>query len=239
MLELFFRKLEARDSLPREEREVLREIVRGPRQVAAGAEIVRQGSDPGESTLLLAGLAGRSVTLPNGTRQFTSLNIPGDFVDLHSFLLRRMDHGIVALGPCSIAKCSHASLREATSRYPHLTRSLWLDTLVDGAIHRQWVVSMGRRDTLGRLAHLACEHYVRLEAVGLAAAGRFDFPASQAQIGDVLGVSTVHVNRTLQELRASGVVTWERSQVTIHDWNRLAGMAGFDPGYLQLAPTPV
>src|SRR4051794_39232077 len=129
--------------------------------------MVVQGSSPQESTLLLEGLTARANTLYDGAQQITALHIPGDFVDLHSFLLRTMDHSVVALTDCRVASLSHQRLRTLTSRFPHLARLFWLSTLLDAAIHRQWIVGLGRRDALSHCAHLLCEMSLRLSVVGL------------------------------------------------------------------------
>jgi CRP-like cAMP-binding protein len=222
-----------------EERAAL-EAAFAPRQHAPfGREIVRQGSSPGESTLLVEGLTGRVVTLKDGAEQITALHIPGDFVDLHSFLLRRMDHSVVALTDCTIAAIPHPKLRDLTSRYPHLTRLLWLSTLLDAAIHRQWLAAMGRRDALAQLAHLLCEQYLRHEVVGLAGGNAFDLPLSQAQLANALGRSRATVNGAVQQLRDEGLVVWTGRRVEIPDWTALADLAEFDATYLQLGAMPV
>jgi len=125
-----------------------------------------------------------------------------------------------------------------TERFPHLTRLLWLLTLLDGAIHREWLIGMGRLSASQRTAHLICEMYTRLEALGLASDHRFDFPITQAALADAVGISTVHVNRVLQELRQRGLIAWDGGQVSIPDWHGLAGMADFDDLYLHLVREP-
>lgn len=239
MIELLVKKLELRDPLHPPERAALQACVTGPTFHAAGEAMVLQGSSPDRSTLLVEGLTGRVVTLQDGSQQITSVHIPGDFVDLHSFLLRRMDHSVVALTDCSAATAPHPKLRDLTSRYPHLARLLWLSTLLDAAIHRQWLAAMGRRDAAGQLAHLLCEMNLRLEVVGLAADGAFDLPLSQAQLADILGRSRATVNAAVQELRARGLVAWRGSRVRIADWDGLVQAAEFDPTYLQLEAMPV
>ena len=153
--------------------------------------------------------------------------------------MKQMDHGVVALTDCVIAQAPHAALRRLTEEHPHLTRLLWLDTVIDAAIHRQWIACMGRRTALAHLAHLVCELYKRLEVVRLAADCTFELPLSQAVLADVLGLSTVHVNRLIAELRSGGVLTWAQGRVEILDWDKLAELAEFDPAFLRLRSEPV
>ncbi|BCG83744.1 hypothetical protein MesoLj113b_72860 (plasmid) [Mesorhizobium sp. 113-3-3] len=145
---------------------MLAHVVSGGKEFSVGQDLVSEGSRPIYSTLLVEGLAARYKVLENGGRQFTSLQVPGDFVDLHAFLLKTMDHGIVALSLCRVMFADHTKLRVITEKAPHLGRLLWLDTLVDAAIHREWIVAMGRRSKVSHLAHLICELFIRLQVVG-------------------------------------------------------------------------
>jgi CRP-like cAMP-binding protein len=214
--------------------EALAEIMTPPRRFERGQDMIRQYASPHESTLLLAGLAGRRVTLASGAAQVTAIQVPGDFVDLHSFVLPRLDHSVVALTNCTVASAPHAALRRLTERFPQMARALWFLTMVDAAIHRQWLVMVGRRDALERMAHLLCEINLRLADAGLAQDGRFHLPLTQAEMADVLSLSTVHVNRVLQQLRRLGLLVWAQGQVEIRDPAALAGLAEFDPTYLVL-----
>jgi CRP-like cAMP-binding protein len=132
----------------------------------------------------------------------------------------------------------HANLAELSRTHPHLTRLFWLQTLMDGAIHREWLVAMGRRPALGQAAHLLCELYLRLEAVNGARDFSFAVPLTQSELGDVLGLSSVHVNRVLQELRTRQIISWRGQNVVILDWPRLQEIAEFDPRYLHLTREP-
>lgn len=143
-----------------------------------------------------------------------------------------------ALGPCKAAFIDHEALVQLTLDHPHLNRLLWMTTTIDGAIQRAWITCLGRRSPRQHLAHLICEIYLRLEVVGLADDGVFSFPATQEELGDMLGLSTVHVNRTLQDLRSKGLVHWRGNIVTIDDFQRLAASAEFDPTYLHLRREP-
>lgn len=232
-------KLSRRNQLSDEEKAVLGGILAPPTMVKGGDDIVRQHASPQHSTLLLDGFAARYVVLMDGARQITELNVPGDFVDLHSLLMSPMDHGVAALTDCTVAYCPHEALREVTETQPHLTRLLWMDTLIDAAVHRQWLAGLGRRAATGRLAHLLCELYLRLEVVHRAGGGTMTLPLSQATLADVLGLSTVHVNRCVAQLREEGLINWSGRSVRFLDWDRLVHLAEFDPTYLRLSREPV
>jgi CRP-like cAMP-binding protein len=232
------RKLEHFDRLSDEERQLLEGAIVRPRVVNKGQDIVREGDRPTESILLLEGFAARYNLLRKGKRQITALHIPGDFVDLHSFLVKKMDHAVLALTPCSVAGVPHETLRDISENHPHLTRLLGVNLAVDAAIHRQWIVALGRRSALEHTAHLFCEMFVRLRAVGLTESDSFKLPLTQAELGDSLGLSTVHVNRVVQELRARGLITWKGETLVIDDWERLQELAEFDPTFLSLESEP-
>ncbi len=231
-------KLQHRDALSDEEREVLTNAVARVRDVPADEDIVREGDRPTDSCLLLEGFAARYRVLSDGRRQITAVHVMGDFVDLHSFLLKTMDHGVVALSPCRVALVPHATLASITDKHPHLTRLLWLSTLIDGAMHRQWLTAIGRTSAIASVAHLLCELYLRLKAVDQVVGYSFDLPITQAELGDMLGLSTVHVNRVLQELRGSELIRWTGGKVTLLDWAKLTTLGEFNPAYLHLESEP-
>ena len=238
MLESLYLNLGQHDDLSEQEKGLLVGAMTVEMDFATGQDIVAEGSRPGYSTLIIEGLAARYKVLEDGGRQFTSLQVPGDFVDLHAFLLKTMDHGIIALSPCRVIAADHSRLRTITEQAPHLTRLLWLDTLVDGAIHREWIVAMGRRSKTAHLAHLVCELFVRLQVVKQTNGMSFRLPLSQAELADVLGLSVVHMNRVIGALRRVGVIGWANHMVTILDWQRLVEIAEFDPTYLSMNREP-
>lgn len=238
MIEKLILNLGSHDVVTDEEKATLAAIITRTGSFGVGEDLVEQGSRPGYSTLMVEGISARYKILEDGRRQITALHVPGDFVDLHAFLLKKMDHGIVAMSPCKVAFAGHADLKIVTETMPHLTRLLWLDTLVDGAIHREWLVAMGRRPTRSHLAHLLCELYVRLKTVEMVEGASFGLPLSQSEMADVLGISLVHLNKTLQQLRGDGAVRWESRVVEILDWEKLQETAEFDPTYLSLSVEP-
>jgi CRP-like cAMP-binding protein len=232
------RKLEQFDSLSEAERRLLEQAAIRQRAVAKSEDLVREGDRPSESLFLITGFAARYNLLRTGKRQITALHVPGDFVDLHSFLVKKMDHGVMAVTACTVGVVPHDALRTISETQPHLTRLLGVNIAVDAAIHRQWIVTIGRQSALEHAAHLFCEMYLRLRAVGLTEDYSFKFPLTQAELGDTLGLSTVHVNRVIQELRAEGLITWRGETVVVTDWPRLQQIADFDPTFLSLDSEP-
>jgi CRP-like cAMP-binding protein len=197
-----------------------------------GEEIIAQDSEVSESCLMITGWTGRAVYLENGKRQITALHIAGDFVDLHGFTLKYMDHSVIALTATQVAFVRHEELKRITHVSPHLTRLFWMLTTIDGAVQRTTIASLGRRPALQRLGHLLCELDCRLAVVGLARDHTYDVPLVQEELADILGLSVVHMNRTIQDLRKAGLVAWTGSKIVIHDFNRLVEFSGFDPRYL-------
>lgn len=231
--------LSRRDELTPEEIKLLTALPRRRRSFARGETIIPSHAEPTECGLLVEGFAGREIMVGEGGRQLTAIRVPGDFLDLCTLLMRVTDHAVVALTSCVVTFVSHRDLLQLVERSLHLGRLLWLTTTLDGAIQRNMSVSVGRRDALTRMANLICDLYLRLETVGLAKHHTMRIPLSQATLGDLLGISAVHVNRTLQTLRRRKVVSWNTSgDVVIRDHDRLAAIAGFDPVYLNLVKLP-
>ncbi|MCB5204073.1 Crp/Fnr family transcriptional regulator [Neorhizobium sp. T786] len=238
MIDPLFKNLEHRDVLSADERTLLQKVLRKERRFAKGEDIVADGSRPGTSTLIVEGFAARYKLTEDGTRQITALHVPGDFVDLHAFMMKTMDHGIVALSPCRVALAEHPELKAITENAPHLSRMLWLDTLIHGSITRSWIVAMGRRSKSSHLAHILCELYSRLKVVDRVDGQSFAFPLSQGEMADVMGLSLVHMNRVIQTMRREGLISWVNQIITILDWDRLSSLAEFDPLYLNLWVEP-
>lgn len=221
-----------REWLSEEERQVLESAVTGVRSVPARTCIMRRGELVNQSTLLVDGFVCRYLDDRNGYRQLVSLHVPGDFVDLHGFPMKRLDHDIATLGPCTLATVEHRTLSGILVKHPRLTRWLWFSTLLDAAIHREWIFRLGRLGAEGRVAHLFCELNARLEMVGLASDGSFSLPATQADIAEACGITGVHVNRVLRLMRERGLALFRSGEVSILDYDRLRVLAEFDPVYL-------
>lgn len=234
MIEPLLRKLNAHDLVRPDEVNALQAALGERLSHRARKTIVERGKEIHYSTLLLQGMACRYKDLRNGERQISALHVPGDFVDLHSFSLKKLDHSILTLTACEVAIVQHDTLTRITEELPHLTRMLWFLTNLDAALHREWTTSLGRRDAAARLAHLLCELQVRLEVVGLADAEGYELRLTQIDLAECLGLTSVHVNRTLKQLRESGLVEVSGRRVRMLDRQGLARVAEFRPDYLYL-----
>lgn len=234
MISVHLKKLRQRAEISAEEERAIRDSVTETRHLPADQIFVRSGEPLNSSALLLSGWMARSKDLPSGERQVTELHVAGDFTDLHGFTLKRLDHDVTTLSECVIAVVPHERLLQITTKYPHLARVYWFCTNVDGAIHREWALSLGQRSALSRMANLFCELYMRLRVVGRTEGNGYEFPLTQRELSECLGLTVVHANRTLQELRRRGLVEFENRFVTIVDRRGLEGVAEFDPSYLYL-----
>ena len=237
-LDILVGYLELRDDLNEEERQLITSLPHEIRTFKRHDNLVTDHTSPNVSCVLTKGYAARAIYMEKGTRQLTAVHIPGDFVDLHALLLKIMDHSVIALTDCEAAFIPHDRLRALTEQAPHLSRVLWLSTVVDAAISRAWLTCIGRRSPHQHIAHLFCELYVRLNAVGLATDNRFSFPVTQSDLADMLGLSIVHVNKTLAQLREMQMFIWKGSTVEILNFAKLAKYSDFDPVYLSLAKMP-
>ena len=238
MFDKFLMKLRVRDDVSKREEELLRSLVGEEKRVGPRKTIIRAGDELDESTLLLEGLMCRYKDLRDGSRQICELHVAGDFVDLHSFTLKKLDHNIMALTACKIALVPHDGLKALTENEPHLTRLLWFSTNVDAAIHREWVLSLGRRKAISRLAHFFCELHCRLGVVGLAEEDGYAFDLTQADVAECMGLTNVHVNRTLKSLREQGLLDFRDKYVRILDLPGLRRVGEFKPDYLRLEHRP-
>ena len=231
---MLLRKLDSIATLSDEEQEAVRNLPARTRTLEPGQDIVREGDKPSQCCLVLEGWLCRYKILGEGRRQIFSFHIPGDTPDLQSLHLPVMDHSLGTVTVATVAFIPHDSVRDLTLRFPRLGAVLWRDTLIDAAIFREWMTGMGRKSAYGRIAHLFCEMYLKLEAVGLAGDHRCPLPITQTELGDALGLTTVHVNRTLQEMRGEGLITLRSSTLVVNAWNDLCRSAEFDPTYLHL-----
>ncbi|MDR7039851.1 CRP-like cAMP-binding protein [Methylobacterium sp. BE186] len=227
-------KLERGAVLSDTDRATLEELCTRTRDVEARQDLIREGERPEVVHLVMSGLACRYKVLPDGKRQILAFLIPGDFCDLHVAILGLMDHSICTLSRCTMVAISSESIAELTLNHPRITRALWWATLVDEGILREWLTGMGQRSSEAQTAHLFCELLVRLQAVGLAAPNSCYLPLTQNELADALGISDVHMNRTLQQLRADGLIVLSKSILTVPDVARLQAFAHFNPNYLHL-----
>ncbi len=231
-------KLERGADLTVEDRARLEAVVRHRRSVERRKDLIHQGDAPSDVHLVMEGFACRYKVLPNGRRQIMAFLIPGDFCDFHVAILGVMDHGIATLTPCTMVSIPSETIADLTMNHPRIARALWWCTLVDEAILREWLVNMGQRPADQQVAHVLCELLVRLQSVGLATDTSYDFPLTQQELGDAMGLSVVHTNRSLQTLRDAGLMVLKDGTMTIPDVARMNEFAGFDPNYLHLTRRP-
>lgn len=234
MIETHLAKLRARDTISPEEEAIIRASLGEVRDLPAHNTCIRAGERLNCSTLLIEGLMCRYKDLPGGDRQITELHVAGDFLDLHSFSLKQLDHNVMTLTPCRVVLMPHVKLTEITEKHPHLARVYWFITALDAAIHREWELSLGRRTAIQRIAHLVCELHVRLGLIGQADDTGFALPLTQADLSDCTGLTPVHVNRTLRELRERGLMEFRGRRASIQDLAGLRSLAEFDDAYLYL-----
>ena len=227
-------KLDAFTKLSTDDRAALAEISRNYRYIDARRDLISEGDKPRFVHLVLEGWACRYKTLPDGKRQIVSLFVPGDFCDVNVYILKQMDHSIGAITRVKVAMITPEEMNALTAENPRFTQALWWHELVAAAVQREWTVNIGQRSAYERLGRLLIELYLRLKAVGRANDGRCDFPLTQTDLADAMGLTSVHVNRTLQELRRDGMIELERKQLRILDLERLMDATMFNPNYLHL-----
>lgn len=215
--------------------DVLRAIPAAVRLYPAGSDIIEPGARLEHTLLLTQGLAARYGQTRGGGSQITQLCVPGEFVDLHGFVLKTVDQAVCAVTDCAAVAFRHDELAAALACNADLAALFWRETALEGAIHRQWLTAMGAMDAAERLAHLLCELSLRLEDGGVGDGWSFRLPLTQMALGQILGISTVHVNRTLMELRRLGLIDWTGDAVLIRDRPSLERLAQFDRGYLRRA----
>jgi CRP-like cAMP-binding protein len=228
------RKLANFTALSAVERQAVVDSCGDVREVAAREDVIAQGDRTGGVKLLLEGFACRYKTLEDGRRQIVAYFVPGDLCDLRVFILKRMDHSIGAIAPSRIATIAPQNILNLLHTYPTLTTALWWSTLVEEAIAREWIVNVGQRNALERTAHLFCELLYRFRAVGLNEGLSCTLPLTQVELAETLGLSSVHVNRTLQELRRQKLITLDSGTLTIQDLHALEELSFFNADYLHL-----
>lgn len=238
MIAAHLAKIKSRHPLSAEEEAAIRAIIPPGKRVGRNSTIVHEGELLEASTLLLEGVMCRFKDLADGKRQITQVHIAGDFVDLHGFTLKRLEHDVMTLTDCVMTLVPHEQIRQLIEQWPRLGRLYWFSTNLDASMNREWELSLGQRSAAGRLATLFCELQVRLQVVGLESA-RFNLGMSQSQLADSLGMTPVHVNRTLRLLREQRLLNYQRGEAHILDLEGLKSLAAFDDRYLYLDPDPL
>jgi CRP-like cAMP-binding protein len=231
---MLIRKLESIATLSNEERQAIENLPVRIHHLNARQDIVRDGDKPSHCCLVLEGWTYRYKLLSEGKRQIFSFHVPGDIPDLQSLHIHTMDHSLATVTKATVAFIPHESMRELAARFPGIASIFWRDTLIDAAIFREWMIGMGRRSAYERIAHLFCEMYLKLQAVGLAEDYRCPMPITQVDLADALGLTSVHVNRVLKDMRGEALLTLRSNTLVIEAWDELLRVSEFDPQYLQL-----
>ncbi|WP_380871708.1 Crp/Fnr family transcriptional regulator [Sphingomonas sp. DBB INV C78] len=221
-------------SLTAAERQRLETGIRKVRTLTPRTTIVRAGEPLSQSTLLVEGIMSRYIDDLNGLRQLVAVHVPGDFVDLHAYPLKLLDHDVATMTAATVATVPHAELDAITRDLPALTRKLWFATLIDAAIHRAWLFRLGRLDAVGRVAHFLCETNARLVAAGLSDGRRFALGLTQTDLAEICGLTNVHVNRVMRQLRDERLCVFRSSLVEILAPEGLKARGQFDPAYLYI-----
>ena len=237
VLAALFRRLNTVTGLDEADAAAIRALPINVRHWEAGRVVVSDASRPTDCVLIVEGFCVRSKTIMTGQRQILSIHIPGEIPDLQSLHLHRMDHDLVAVAPSTLGFITHASLRALTRACPNIAELLWRDTLIDAAIFREWIVNVGQRPAANRLAHTVVELRQRLAVIGRASGDTFEMPLTQEQISEALGITAVHANRIIRQLRDDGIVDINRGRVTVLDESKLFELAQFDDRYLHQDPS--
>jgi CRP-like cAMP-binding protein len=223
-----------RGALPAGDREAILALPHSVSSLHAGAYIVREGEKPGRCWALLEGFAYRHKIVFGGARQIVGIHLPGDLLDLHNSILDVADENVQALTSATIASIPVEALKALMESRPAVAGAILAKTLVDASIFREWMANIGRRDSRARMAHLLCELAVRQQAAGIAEPLTYELPMTQEQLADTLGLTPVHVNRTLKALEAENLIRRRRRLLTIEDWPGLVRLGDFSPSYLCL-----
>jgi CRP-like cAMP-binding protein len=230
--ERVIRRLESRAPLAPGDRDAIRGLPLTYRTLSPATYMVREGEPPEYCTMLISGFAFRHKVTGEGERQILAIHMPGEFLDLQNSLLQVADHNVQALTRCEVAMVPVPALEALASAHPRVARAMWIDTLVDAAVFREWLVNVGRRDSTSRIAHLLCEYSLRLQVAGLAEERRYELPMTQEQLADAVGLTPVHVNRVLKELGRMKLIARDKRAVEIVDWEGLRHVGDFNSRYL-------
>lgn len=234
VLRLLIKRLERRAPLTTADHDALAALPVEIKTYSAHSYLIREGERVKTAKLIVDGLAYRHKVTMEGARQIVSLHMAGDFIDLEGSLLRVADHNVQAIASCTVAQFPRNAIVSLIKERGRVAHAMWIDTLIDASIHREWVVNVGRRDARAAMCHFLCEHGTRLKAAGLSESAAFQLPMTQEQIADVLGITPVHVNRVLRDLNMEGVVIRHKRYIEVPDWTRLKKIAGFNELYLHL-----
>ena len=231
---LLLEKLQYHCALSPDDQATLVSHVTPVRHHGSRQDLIREGERTEGVHILVSGFACRHRTLPDGRRQILGFSLPGDLCDAGALVTEELLYTVSTLAPSEVSLLPREALGDICGEFNSLARALWFSTLLDEAIAREWLFNIGQRTALERIAHLFCEIFERMRSVGRVHGDRCDFPVTQSELADTVALSTVHVNRTLQELRREGLLSVNAKTLVIHDLPRLHHLAMFDPTYLQL-----
>lgn len=220
-----------RHSMTEQEQDILESLVEDVVTCPRATQILGRGELAHRSAILIEGYALRTLH-EAGQRHIVAFHLPGDFIDLHGFALKRLDHDVVTLGEARLGFVRHDALAKVLASQPHLTRILWFSTLLDAAVHREWIVKLEQLTAVRRVAHAFCELWHRLDQVGLGRRDGLRTPFIQADLADMCGTTAIHMNRALRQLKKEGLAEFRRGTVYVSDRTKLEQFAGFDPSYL-------
>jgi len=234
MITKLFLKGRLRQQMRDEEREAVETSIDHVIELGPREKLVERGEKVDHSYYLVDGSMMRFIDDARGYRQIVGLQVPGDWVDLHSFPMKRLDHDVHSLAPAKLAVFDHSKLQQVIEDFPHLARILWFSTLLDAAMHREWIFKLGRLNAEGRIAHTICELIERMRMVELYESGTFPFPLTQQDFGEICGITTVHANRSIKMLKERGLLRYDEDARTIAilDEKELTKVGEFDPDYL-------
>lgn len=238
-LAILIRKLREHSRLTAEDIAAINALSHTVRELKANEDLIRQGDDPDVSAVVVSGMVARYHLLQDGARQYLSFHMTGDMPDSQALFIDRMDHAVCAIGSALVASIPHKELIAAFNRRPSVGFAIWRETLIDAAIFREAITNNSARPMPVRMAHLFCELFYRARASGLIKDNTLAAPISLVQLGETLGMSIASVNRTLGEIRASRMMDFHRGLLQVDDWEGLAELAQFDPGYLHLKKPPL
>lgn len=236
--ELLAQRFAHRHRLDRADLAALSELPHAIKTYEANQYLLREGDRPAGCMMLVAGFAYRHKIVGDGGRQIVAIHMAGDLIDGQNLLLAVADHNIQALTEAKVIRIARDDLLDLAFDRPRIGRALWFESLVEAAMFREWVVNVGRRGARARVAHMLCEVALRCEAAGLCARDTFELPMTQEQLGDALGLTAVHVNRTLKALATAGLITRSKRSVVVSDWDKLRRVGDFTSGYLHLEEHP-
>jgi CRP-like cAMP-binding protein len=234
----FLDRLLLRSVLTEEEQAAIMALGGDIERCAPNDDIVSPHEHVERACLVASGLVGRYDQMLDGERQVTSIYVAGDMCDLHSVVAPRVSWSITALSRVTVIRVHHRELRELCIRYPGVAIAFWRDGTADAAIFAKWIGNLGRKNGKARIGHLFCEMGMRCEAAKLGSRTAYELPLTQTQLADTVGLTAVHVNRTLKDMNAEGLVHFRRGRVEIPDWDALTSLAEFDPDYLMLEGPP-